>query len=192
MDEKETISEVINLVEEAQKRNKFKLADAIKGRAYPEKSVVIYTDIVSARELYLLQNEMDIVAMKRDLDAYTELETKARELAATVQKSKLVFHMKGLGQEDVDRIGDEAQEGNTESLAWSKDYICLLIANSVQFVEDAEGNIDDHDITLEEAKELYRELPRESWELLVQAVEQLTLATGVFQGITDAGFLPKS
>ncbi len=192
MDEKETISEVINLVEEAQKRNKFKLADAIKGRAYPEKSVVIYTDIVSARELYLLQNEMDIVAMKRDLEAYTELETKARELAATVQKSKLVFHMKGLGQEDVDRIGDEAQEGNTESLAWSKDYICLLIANSVRFVEDAEGNIDDHDITLEEAKELYRELPRESWELLVQAVEQLTLATGVFQGITDAGFLPKS
>lgn len=192
MDEQEKISEVINLVEEAQKRNKFNLADAIKGKARPEKDVTIYTDIVSARELYLLQNEMDIVAMKRDLEAFTELEAKAKELAASVQQSKLVFHMKGLGQEDVDRIGDEAQGENTESLAWSKDYICLLIANSITQVEDADGNIDDSEITLEQAKVMYRELPRESWELLVQAVEQLTLATGVFQGITDAGFLPKS
>jgi hypothetical protein len=44
--------EILELVEEAHKRGKFNLVDAIKDRAYPEKSVVVYTDVVSARELY--------------------------------------------------------------------------------------------------------------------------------------------
>lgn len=192
MDEETNISEVISLVGEAQKRGKFSLADAIKGRSLPEKSVDIYTDEVSAHALYELNKTMDKAALDADIEKYGILQDEAIELAERVSKSKLTFNMIGLSQVVVDEIGDTVKGENTEDLSWSKNYICSLIAASIKSVEDAEGNIDDSKITLEDATNLYMNLPRESWARLVEAVEQLTLATGIFKGITDAGFLQKS
>jgi uncharacterized protein YerC len=184
--------EILELVEEAHKRGKFNLVDAIKDRAYPEKSVVVYTDVVSARELYELNEKLELSAIAKDGKAYSELEKKANELAEKVSDSKLIFLMRGLPQDKVDAIGNSVQSKNPADLSWSKDYVSGLVAASIVRVENHAGDVDEREFTLEDASNLYSSLPQESWMMLVEAVEQLTLATGIFKGITDAGFLQKS
>jgi hypothetical protein len=189
---KDILAEAIDLVAEAQKPGKFNLADAIKNRSFPEKSVVVYTDILSARKLYDLQEDLETAAFKGDVEEYSKLEEEAKTIAESVKSSKLVFHLKGLAQDVVDRIGDAIDTNDKTDISWSKDYICALLAESITSVENASGDIDDHKFTLEDTKGMYVNLPQESWSLLIEAVEQLTLATGIFKGITDAGFLQKS
>jgi hypothetical protein len=184
--------EILELVEEAHKRGKFNLVDAIKDRAYPEKSVVVYTDVVSARELYELNEKLELSAIAKDPKTYSELEKKANELAEKVSESKLIFLMRGLPQETVDAIGESVQNSSANDLSWSKDYILGLVSASIVKVENYAGEIDERKFTKEDASSLYSSLPQESWMMLVEAVEQLTLATGIFKGITDAGFLQKS
>jgi hypothetical protein len=184
--------EILELVEEAHKRGKFNLVDAIRDRAYPEKSVVVYTDVVSARELYEINEKLDLSAIARDGEEYSKLEKKAKELAERVSESKLVFLMRGLPQTKVDAIGDSVQPSSSMDLSWSKDYILSLVSASIVKVENHAGEVDEREFTKEDATELYSSLPQDSWMMLVEAVEQLTLATGIFKGITDAGFLQKS
>jgi uncharacterized protein YerC len=185
-------NEILELVEEAHKPGKFNLADAIKDRAYPEKSVVVYTDIVSARELYQLNEKLDLAAISKDAEGYSKLEKEAKELTDKISKSKLTFFMRGLPQDKVDEIGDLVQSSSSVDLSWSKDYILNLVAASIVNVKNSANEVDERVFTAEDAKALYSSLPQESWIMLVEAVEQLTLATGIFKGITDAGFLPKS
>lgn len=191
MSEENNIGEVLNLVEEAQKRGKFNLADVIKERAYPEKQVTIYTDSVAAQKLYELDKEMDKAAFNSDVEGYAKLSEEADELVEKVKSSKLVFRMMGLSQVRVDEIGDTLP-GEQSSSAWSRDYVCALVAASIKSVENADGDIDSSEFSLEDAKNLYALLPAESWNVLADAVQQLTLATGIFKGITDAGFLQRS
>jgi hypothetical protein len=191
MDENST-KEILDLVDEAHKRGKFNLVDAIKDRAYPEKSVVIYTDVVSARELYEINEKLELSAIAKDAKTYSELEKKAEELATRVSESKLVFLMRGIPQDKVDAIGDSVQSASPTDLSWSKNYITGLVAASIVKVENFAGEADEREFTTEDASRLYSSLPQESWMMLVEAVEQLTLATGIFKGITDAGFLQKS
>ena len=184
--------EILELVEEAHKRGKFNLVDAIKDRAYPEKSVVVYTDVVSARELYEINEKLELSAIAKDPKTYSELEKKANELAEKVSDSKLTFLMRGIPQDKVDAIGDSVQSNSPMDMSWSKDYISGLVAASIVRVENSSGEVDEREFTKEDASRLYSSLPQESWMMLVEAVEQLTLATGIFKGITDAGFLQKS
>jgi hypothetical protein len=101
--------------------------------------------------------------------------------------------MRGIDQEATEKVtdfgGDRVADG---TLDFAKDYTCALVAANIVKVEDAEGNVDERKFTLEDGINLYKNLPTESWLTLVNAMEQLTLATGIFRGITDAGFLPKS
>jgi uncharacterized protein YerC len=184
--------EILELVEEAHKRGKFNLVDAIKDRAYPEKSVVVYTDVVSARELYELNEKLELSAIAKDGKAYSELEKKANELAEKVSDSKLTFLMRGLPQDKVDAIGDSVESKSPTDLSWSRDYILSLVSASIVKVENSAGEVDEREFSVADATDLYSLLPQESWMMLVEAVEQLTLATGIFKGITDAGFLQKS
>lgn len=192
MSEENNIGEILNLVEEAQKRGKFNLVDAIKGRAYPEKQVIIYTDAVAAQKLFDLDKQMSNVASMQDLETYAKLEKEAEILAEEVKQSKLIFNMVGLPQDKVDAINDSVQQDEESGLSWSRHYVASLVAASIKSVENANGEIDERDFTPEDGKALYYALPHESWQALSRTVEQLTLATGIFKGITDAGFLQKS
>jgi len=186
---------IINLAEEAQEKGKFSLADAIKGRAYPEKSVDIYIDGASAFELDA------ITAALKETDPasaeYEELNKEAELLSKKIVESKLTFHMRGVGQGVVEKITKEAnekfgQDGGLNEPEWIKHYLCALIAENVVKVSDTEGNEDESKFTVEDIMDLRDAIPVDSWEILIDTMQKLTLASSYFESATDAGFLPKS
>lgn len=198
MSEEKIIEETIEMVKDAQKPGVFNLADAIKGRAFPEKEVTVYTDSGAAFELVQLEDEMNRIGSS-DPKKYEELEAKAEELAKRVQKSALLFTMRGVGQgvvEQVTQVADATYKaGNNQAEAtdeWFRFYVTSLVAKNLVKVTDSEGNVDQREFNYEDILEVRNSLPAESWSLLVATMQQLTLASGFFKGLTDAGFLPKS
>lgn len=183
-------AEVVSLVEKAQEKGKFNLAKAVKGLSYPTDSVKVYLDIDSA---YKLNSVNDLIMQTGDLEELKPLEAQAKELADKVLASKVVFNMRGIDQKQIEAIEASIKEDKeTASDEWWVAYTCALIAANIVSVEDAEGNIDDHLFTYEDVVELRGTMPAEGWNKIMSTMQKLTLATGYFQGLTDAGFLQKS
>lgn len=186
---------VVDLATEAQKRGKFNLADTIKGRGFPEKSVDIYLDAASAYELEELNALMNNVTDPEELD---KLNLKAQELKKKIVDSRLTFHMRGVSQHSVEYVTEEADKlypdlaEGVEDPAWIRHYLAALVAKNIYKVTDAEGNEDESKFTTEEILELRGALPIDAWTGLVETMQKLTLASSYFDAITDAGFLPKS
>lgn len=186
---------IIDLASEAQKRGKFNLADVVKGRGFPEKSVDIYLDANSAYELEQVSAELKTTL---DKDRIAVLEAKAAELTEAITKSRLTFHMRGVSQHSVEYVTDECDkkfpdlEDGSENPGWIKYYLSALIAKNIIKVTDAEGNEDEQKFTAEEILELRGALPIDGWQLLVDTMQKLTLAGSYFEAVTDSGFLPKS
>jgi hypothetical protein len=57
---------------------------------------------------------------------------------------------------------------------------------------DADGKVDEHVFTTEEMLEMRELVAADSWNVLVENMQKLTLASGYFEQLTDAGFLPRS
>lgn len=187
---------VIDIVQEAQKRGKFSLADAIKGRAFPVKSVDVYIDAASAYRLLEITEELK--ALDPADEKYEQLQDYSEELGKAIVDSKLTFHMRGVGQGVVERITKEANEKHpvtedgADSPEWIRYYLCALIAENIVKVTDNDGNEDEHKFTVEEIMDLRDIIPIDSWEVLIDTMQKLTLASSYFEAVTDAGFLPKS
>jgi hypothetical protein len=198
MSEEKLTEETLQMVKEAQKPSTFNLAEVIKERGYPSKEVTIYTDAEAAFSLVEIEDKMNELKEPDE-----ELEKQAQELAERVQASKLTFVMRGVSQGVVgvvERIVEKADklykkpEGDEDEYAtdWFKYYITSLVASNVVKVIDSNGNVDESHFEYEEMLEIRNSLPSDSWGLLVSTMQKLTLATGYFKGLTDAGFLPKS
>ena len=183
--------DILDVVEETKSRSKFNLADAIKGRAFPEDTVDIYLDVESAYKLTQLRDKLIVSFDEKDTE---ELENEVETLAKKISLSKLTFKMRGIDQKRVEEIEKETKSVNgiDENDDWIHDYMSALIAANIIEVIDASGNVDDHEFTGEEITELRGNLSGEAWDVLVGSMQKLTLATGYFKGLTDAGFLQKS
>lgn len=186
---------IVDLAQEAQKRGRFVLADVVKGRGFPEKSVDIYLDANSAYELEQVNDEMKSVT---DPEAYAKLEARAAELTEKIVNSRLTFHMRGVSQRSVEYVTEQADklypddaDGN-ENPDWIKYYLCALVAKNIVKVTDPEGNEDSKEFTAEEIMDLRGSLPIDAWQTLIDTMQKLTLAGSYFEAVTDAGFLPKS
>jgi hypothetical protein len=186
---------IIDLATEAQKKGKFSLADAIKGRAFPESSVDVYIDAASAYEFA----EVKAAADKMDVDSaeHEAALVRMEELSDTIKESRLTFHMRGVGQGSVEEITRQAEElhpqvEGKDDPAWIKYYLSALIASNVTRVTDQDGNEDDSEFTVADVMQLRDIMPIDSWEVLIDTMQKLTLASSYFDAVTDAGFLPKS
>lgn len=189
---KDTIAEVLELVDNAQAKGKFKLENVIKNVGYPEDSVEVYFDSESAYKLAKLNDDLISTVEEEELK---EIEARVEELKSKILASKLKFNMRGVDQKQIELLEKQAQERNKDSKdedAWMTDYMCALVAANVLSVEDNEGNLDDSVFTLDDAKIWRETFPAEAWSALVTTMQKLTLAVGYFKGLTDAGFLPKS
>lgn len=200
MTEQNIAEETLQLVRDAQKPGVFNLSEVIKGRGYPTKEVSVYIDGEAAFQLVELEDRMQELsdAVKAGPE-YEELEKAANELAERVQKSKLIFTMRGVNQGIVERITDKADElyGNDgdpmdRDDAWFRYYITSLVAANVVKVENADGEIDERVFEYEDMLDIRNNIPVEAWGVLVNTMQKLTLAGGYFKELTDAGFLPKS
>ena len=189
---------IIEMAEAAQSKSKFTLASAIKGVAYPERTVDVYLDAASAFELEELNKELQTLVDMGMVAKYDELSPKAEELKEKILSSKLTFHMRGVGQHVVERITKEADrkfprtDDNPDNPEWIKFYLASLVSENIFKVTDSEGNEDAKKFNVDEILELRGVIPIDSWEVLIDTMQKLTLAGAYFDSITDAGFLPKS
>lgn len=198
MTEQHSTEEVLKLVEKAQAKGVFDITEFAKGRAYPEDSVTAYLDVQSAYELNKLNDQM----RSASAEELTKLEKQAQELAEKVMQSKVVFHMRGVNQAHIEKISaacDEKYPTKTDAFGqtinspdWIREWTASLIASNLLKIENADGEMDEREFTTEDVITLRHHLPKEVWDLLVEKMQQLTLAGAYFQGLTDAGFLPKS
>jgi hypothetical protein len=198
MTEQHSTEEVLKLVEKAQAKGVFDITEFAKGRAYPEDSVTAYLDVQSAYELNKLNEQM----RSATAEELTKLEKQAQELADKVVQSKVVFHMRGVNQAHIEKITVQCNEKypnitdalgqTTNSPEWLREWTAALIASNLLKIENANGEIDQREFTTDDVITLRHHLPKEVWDLLVEKMQQLTLAGAYFKGLTDAGFLPKS
>ena len=191
----DAITETLSLVKEAQAKGVFNLSEVIKGRGFPTKDVTIYLDAEAAFKLAELDGEMNDFL---DADYRAELDTQAKDLSAQILKSALTFTMRGVSQKIVDKVMKEANEkhprddANGNNPEWVKFYVSSLVAENIIRVTDAQGNVDEKIFTVEDMYELREQLTRDAWDVLADTMQKLTLASGYFEQLTDAGFLPKS
>ena len=191
------VQEALQLVEEAQSKKVFNLADAIKGRAYPKKDVVIYLDDETALRLVEIN---DIMNESLDEVEVSKLQAEAEMLSEKIKESALVFSMRGVSQATIERVledcntkhGIAKDEDPLGNPTWFKDYVTLLVSENIEHVADGNGNIDSEKFTYDKIEELRKNIPANEWAKLVDAMQKLTLAGGYFEQLTDAGFLQKS
>ena len=72
--------QVLNLVEKAQAKGVFNITDFAKGRAYPQDTVIAYTDVDSAYELKKINEEIADASLDES-DKISKLEEKVQELS---------------------------------------------------------------------------------------------------------------
>ena len=191
--------EILELVKEAQAPGKFDITAFAKGRAYPEDSVVAFLDVQAAYDLSKVNEKMQLATSPEEL---AELEKKAEPLVQRVKDSKVTFYMRGVNQAVVDKVTQECDKNHpqtkdafgmqTQSHEWLVDWTAGLVAYNLVKIENANGDIDEREFTLEDVHELRLHLPKDVWEILINTMQKLSLATAYFDGMTDAGFLPKS
>lgn len=198
MSDEKILEETLELVKEARKPGKFNLVDVIKDRAFPEREVDVYTNADAAFKLVELDEQMKAI-VGIDQEKYDALEEEAQVLAEELQKSKLSFLMRGVGQGVIEEVTEKANTlynnpdaEDHDSEGWFRFYVTALIASNVVRVTDAEGNVDERQFTVDEMMEIRNNIPADAWAVLVNTMQKLTLASGYFKGLTDAGFLPKS
>lgn len=189
------VNETLELVKEAQKQGTFNLSEVIKGRGYPQKSVTVYTDAEAAFNLIELEKKM--LKLDQSSQEHKDLEALANSLAEAVQKSKLIFHMRGVSQIVVDAADAEATKNfplveGDRSDEWYRNYMAYLVASNIVKVENANGDVDERVFSVKDVEEIRDLIPVDSWAMLMSTMQQLTLATGYFRGMTNADFLPKS
>jgi hypothetical protein len=191
------IQEAIQLVEEAQSKKVFNLADAIKGRAYPKKDIVIYLDDETALRLVEINDLMNVSLDEKEV---ATLEAEAQLLSEKIKESALVFSMRGVSQATIERVLEDCNkkhgigkdEDPLSNSAWFKDYVTLLVCENIEQVSDGNGNVDDAKFDYDKVEELRKNIPSNEWAKLVEGMQKLTLAGGYFEQLTDAGFLQKS
>lgn len=194
-----TTEEVLSLVKDAQSKDKFNITAFAKGRAYPEDTVTAFLDVKSAYELAKLNEDMRVL---KDESKLAELEEQAQKLADAVMASKVVFYMRGVNQAVVEKITNTCNEAFppvTDGFGipqtgndWISHWTAGLVASNLVKIENADGEIDEREFLTSDAHSLRQHLPKEVWNMLVDKMQKLTLATAYFEGLTDAGFLPKS
>lgn len=192
-----TVQDTIALVKEAHSKGVFNLSEVIKGRGYPSKDATIYLDADAAFRLAEIDNELNNYITE---EIRVKLEAEAAILAEKVKDSALVFTMRGVSQKIVEDIIKKATEKypnredaeSEDSQMWLRYYIASLIAANLIRVTTADGNVDERVFTAEDMLEIRETVTQDSWNVLVETMQRLTLASGYFDQLTDAGFLPRS
>ena len=197
--EAQDTAEVLDLVEKAQSKGTFDITAFAKGRAYPQDTVVAFIDLESAYELTKLNDTMRVVTDEKELES---LEAKANELAEAIKESQITFYMRGVNQATVEKITLDCNKkypGSTDAFgnikqdsAWIMEWTSALVASNLVKTENSKGEVDEREFSIDDITTLRHHLPKEVWDLLVDKMQKLTLATAYFEGMTDAGFLPKS
>lgn len=177
-------------IEEAMAKGTFSVLAAVQKRAYPTADVTVHTDAGTAYEIVALLEESDAPGTT---DARVNaIDKKVKALLKELGKSALTFHMRGISQGLSDSISEEAAkaEPDDEEARNIHSNMAHLAAHIVR-VTDAEGNVDEHLFTREEADALRGFLPPDEFERIYTKMNELTFQARYFDRAVSADFLSK-
>lgn len=196
----EELQEIQERTESALSKGTFSLRDALNHRSYPTSKVKVYLDVENIHRLGKVNERLEELAQSRDQhrEEFDKREKQAETLKEQILKSGLTFHLRGISSGEVEKITKEAREwAKGQDLAEDAQettdyYMQALLAKHIVKVEDAQGQFDEHQYTVEEISALEEVLPGEQYTLLVRGFTALTFETAYFNSAVDAGFLPTS
>lgn len=192
-------ADLVNEVQErttaAKEKGTFNFTDVLNKRSYPTARVVVYLDVASIVKLAKINERLTKLAQSRENNdaEYEKYERLADKVKGAVLASALTIHLRGLDSGVVKALQTKAQ-GAEDMDDDEKEtfYFQLLTSQSITKIEDAEGNVDQREFTIEDVEALQNTLPPEQFSLLDQKVGELTFETSFFEAAVDAGFLPTS
>lgn len=195
------MSEIKELIENAQARGTFSVLKAVQEIAYPEDSVLVITDSAGAYELHKLE-----LAARQPLvssDELNDLDEKIVALKDKIRKTSLTFHMRGVPRNVLESIEEicelelreKAKEAGVDYDPQSEEAVLKplfeKIAVHIVAVENGTGEVDSHRWTGNEVKDLSGVLKDVEFYKLPSLMTDLTIASVYFEELTDADFLSK-
>ena len=159
----------------------------LEGRTFPEDSVELFVDEVSALEANKLLNEKELLTESADDKKRVKaIDSRLQELASSVKGSALTAHLRGTHAGTVSEI--IRGEGDKDSSVTNTKLIALFLYKVV----DPNGNEDEREFTAEDVGRLRKLLPAQSWGALNDATHEMVVASLAFDRMADSGFFPKS
>lgn len=167
-------------IDEAVAPGAFDIFSYIEDTAYPTKTVTIYRDVASAKELLDLVDTHKAREDQLDVEAENEYDAKVEELSKKVLKSALHFELRGFAPGVVEDIMAE-HEGDS-----GDPYV---IAKAIVTVKNADGAEDTRTWTADDVNRLRRAIPEGEFAKLLGGVAEVVFMGAIFDRAVDAGFL---
>lgn len=133
---------------------------------------------------------------------HDEMEAAGLELRDRIKESAVTIHLEGFEPGEMEDIRDELNrkfpaikvgEEYQPNPEWEKNYSAAVIARAIVWTQRAdEDEPNPTKITPATVLNWRRTLPEESYVALTKAASEVTLATGIFKSLEDAGFLARS
>lgn len=200
----------------------FDLSDALKGASYPTDDVTIFIDGENAHALNMVLADISELAMdatkyaagnnggmadspeKEEIDKQIEeLEVRQKELIAKVLGSALTFTVRGAAPEQWKLIikkwtrkskKQEDLEDEQERVEWANEQIDNeLISKTIVKITNAKGGTQSGAVSIDDVANLRGTVLQSEFSKLMEAVNALTFANGLFQNAiaSDADFLSR-
>lgn len=140
--------------------------------------------------------QKDMKSAKEAQAEYDVLEAEGKELTGILEESKVTLGLSGFPNSVIDAIRkklnvDFPATGETNE-AWDEAYGAEIISAAIRWTQKAGEEKSMQHISPAVVAKWRTALPAESYEKLVRSAGEVTLATGFFKSLEDAGFLAKS
>lgn len=200
------MSDIQELVENAQNQETFSFTEVVQGRGYPRDEVAIYLDEATAYQIVKLEKQIADSLDDQEVDALAE---KVAELRKKLAQSKYIFKIVGLStqtREDLlekarndikpeydqhkNFITGQVEKVEKESPKRDRYYTNLLWQASIEQIVAPSGAVDTAP-TLETV-EAFRKAPMSQQVKFQTALNELSVAAEIFEESVDDDFLASS
>lgn len=145
----------------------------------------------------------DVAKLQEEQAKYDEMEAAGLALRDRIKESAVTIHLSGFDGDAMDEIRNQTNadyppvdvgDGKMiQNPGWERAYSAAIIARAIVWTQTAEQDEPSY-TRIDPAVVLgwRKNLPEESYIQLTRAASKVTLATGIFRSLEDAGFLAKS
>jgi hypothetical protein len=193
------------LAQAVSKPGVFSFTERLKGRNYPQETVIICLDERAGYEIYKLEQKLSRLTDKEGVKA---AEAEIARLREVVKAEIYTVHMEGISPEDYDALVDQAvaqfpYEYNEVENPFTGAKIQEVVTNDardeyfrklkwnafIRKIEDHDGNINIPDFETIDA--FTKQAPLMAQSAVLDAVDKLRMATDWMNYIQDEDFLVK-
>lgn len=127
---------------------------------------------------------------------YDKLEADGQALKDELEKSKVTLGLSGFPNKVIEairkKLNVEFPATGEQNEAWDEAYGAEIVSAAIRWTQKFGEEKSTQHISPAVVAKWRNSLPAESYEKLVRATGEVTLATGFFKSLEDAGFLAKS